>query len=231
MDSPVPDREYTFSTGATWICSDPHLLAYWKFDEASGTTASDSSGNGYTVTLNNGTAWANGKFGKALSFDGINDDASTALTPGNAGTISVWFKPTNTINSSSGGDLALIATGRNGFVFNWEGPVGVSCNNGADTNIGSLDLPITPSPGNYSVGCTLTTTWTAGQWYFVVATWDGSRQRLYVNGVLQDEVAQTQTGGWGAIDIGVGTFKGAIDEVRVYNRALSAAEISQLYQQ
>ena len=189
----------------------------------------NSSGNGYTVTLNNGTAWANGKFGKALSFDGINDDASTALTPGNAGTISVWFKPASTINSSSGGDLAFIATGRNGLVFNWEGPVGVNCNNGADTNIGSLDLPITPSPGNYSVGCTTTTTWTAGQWYFVVATWDGVNQRMYVNGALEDDVSQTETGGWDTVDIGFGIFKGLVDTVRVYSRALSASDVTELY--
>jgi hypothetical protein len=48
-------------------------VGYWKFDEGSGTTALDSSGNGNTGTLMNGPQWIDGKIGKALQFHGIDD--------------------------------------------------------------------------------------------------------------------------------------------------------------
>ena len=52
------------------------LVAHWKLDEGSGTTASDASGGGNTGTLVNGPVWTSGKVVSALSFDGVNDKVS-----------------------------------------------------------------------------------------------------------------------------------------------------------
>ena len=49
------------------------LVGYWSFDEGSGAIAKDGSGNGNDGTLENGTAWTDGKFGYAVQFDGTND--------------------------------------------------------------------------------------------------------------------------------------------------------------
>ncbi|MFH1430970.1 MAG: hypothetical protein ABIG37_00690, partial [Nanoarchaeota archaeon] len=53
--------------------ADNNLVAYYNFDEGTGTTASDSSGNGNTGTLVNNPIWVNGVKGKALKFDGVDD--------------------------------------------------------------------------------------------------------------------------------------------------------------
>jgi hypothetical protein len=60
---------------------DPNLVGWWKFDETSGTTAADSSGQGYNGTLYGGPTWqpTGGKFGGALQFDGVNDYVSLPI--------------------------------------------------------------------------------------------------------------------------------------------------------
>jgi len=78
----------------------PGLVAYWKFDEGNGTTASDSSGNGNTGTLINGPLWTAGKVGNALYFDGIDDIVTVAnsnsLGLSSAFTLSAWVNPSST---------------------------------------------------------------------------------------------------------------------------------------
>jgi hypothetical protein len=55
-----------------------NLVAYWKFDEGTGTTTADSSGNGNTGILTNGPLWTAGRIGNALYFDGIDDNVTVA---------------------------------------------------------------------------------------------------------------------------------------------------------
>jgi hypothetical protein len=75
------------------------LVAHWEFDETSGITVSDSSGNGSNGTLLNGPTWTTGRIGNALSFDGVNDYVSIGnpfvLNLGtNSFTYSVWVNVT-----------------------------------------------------------------------------------------------------------------------------------------
>src|SRR4030095_10522659 len=76
------------------------LVAYWKFDEGSGTSAADASGNGNTATLVNGPVWTAGRVGNALYFDGINDNLtvpdSNSLDPSSSFTLSAWVNPAST---------------------------------------------------------------------------------------------------------------------------------------
>src|SRR3990167_10785875 len=72
------------------------LIGYWAFEEQSGTTAGDSSGNGNTGTLTNGPTWTTGKVGSgALSFDGVNDGVNlgtpNSLNITGAVTVSAWI--------------------------------------------------------------------------------------------------------------------------------------------
>ena len=85
---------WSFTTGNGGFPGDPQ--AYYRFDESSGTTAADSSGNGNNGALINGPVWTTGKINNALSFDGVNDYVTTADTPDfertNSFSASAWIK-------------------------------------------------------------------------------------------------------------------------------------------
>ncbi len=75
--------------------ADPDLAAYWKFDDGSGTTAFDSSGNGNDGVFVGDPKWVTGKLGGALEFDGddyLNCGNGTSLQIRDAITIAFWFK-------------------------------------------------------------------------------------------------------------------------------------------
>src|SRR3989338_2141929 len=82
------------------------LVGHWKFDEGTGLSAVDSSGNNNTGTLVNGPTWTTGKIGGALNFDGVDDyvnmgigSATESIGGGSAVSVSLWIKindPNNT---------------------------------------------------------------------------------------------------------------------------------------
>ena len=75
---------------------DPSLVGWWKFDEGSGSTAADSSGNGNHGFIT-GAVWTKGKTGQALDFDGANDYVRIVVNPAlnnlNAITMAAWIYP------------------------------------------------------------------------------------------------------------------------------------------
>ena len=199
----------------------PGLVAAYKFEEASGSTVVDASGKGNTGTISGASRITEGRFGKALSFDGvddwvtINDAPSLDLTTGM--TLEAWVYPTV--------DMTQWAT-----VILKEQPGGALYELHAN---GDQSQPLTSVTvgGRHRVlsgGPWLL----ANQWTHLAATYDGTMQRLYVNGTQVAQRPQTgpiqvsssplRMGGnsvWGEF------FQGRIDEVRVYNRALNATEI------
>ena len=96
---------------ASFTVNPAGLVAHWKFDEGSGTTASDASGNGNTGTLINGPQWTAGKVGNALYFDGIDDVITVAdsnsLDLSSAFTLSAWVNPAST---STNWNVILVKT-------------------------------------------------------------------------------------------------------------------------
>ena len=89
--------EESASFNISSVIGGSNLVAYWKFDEGTGTTAADSSANGNTGTLTNGPSWAAGIAGNALYFDGIDDNVtvmdSNSLDLSNSFTLSAWVNP------------------------------------------------------------------------------------------------------------------------------------------
>ncbi len=212
-----------------------NLVGHWTFDETSGTVAADSAGSN-NGTMAGGLTGANsisGVVGNALQFDGVDDEISVGYVPGNTGTISMWFKSDGTLDSSTPDAPILEASGGTGrntvFRKDWarSGIGGARCNG----NDGSIDFVITPASNRYSNACTSTTSWTADQWYHLVATWDGSNQLMYVNGVLESTHSQSRTGGWGnlKVQLSFGSHGGAADDLRAYDRVLSAEDVAALY--
>ena len=107
------------------------LVAYWKFDDGNGTTACDSSGNGNSGTLINGPLWTTGRVGKALYFDGVDDNvnvpASNSLNLTNSFTLSAWVNPASTFN-----DFRSIVA-KNGSYFLYASSAIEYCNNSFGT--------------------------------------------------------------------------------------------------
>jgi fibronectin type 3 domain-containing protein len=199
------------------------LVAAYSMDQGSGTAVPDVSGTGNNGTLS-GATWATaGKFGGALSFNGssaivtVPDAASLDLTTGM--TTEAWVRPT-----VLGGDWRTV-------LFK-DGPPGgmvydLYAHGTAATNVPTAELNI---GGDKAVSGPAALPLNA--WTHLAATYDGATMRLYVNGAQVAQRAQTGSipASTGALRIGGNTvyreyFGGLIDEVRVYNRALTAAEI------
>ena len=199
----------------------PGLVAAYGFDETSGAHATDASGNGNEGSLIGAARTTSGQYGRALTFDGLNDqvavldDASLDLT--DAMTLEAWVRPSpanagwrTVVLKEQPGDLVYglyaAATG-----FRPSGHVFVGGNDERVQAPAAL-------PGN--------------AWSHLATTYDGSALRLYVNGALVGTIAATGDMGTSSGPLRVGGnsiwdewFEGAIDEVRVYDRALTAAQI------
>ena len=208
------------------------LVAYWKFDEGNGTTSYDSSGNGNNGTLMNGPTWVDGKVSKALSFDGVDDfveaDDSSSLKIDRNITITAWIYSNLT---DDGIDHFIIAKGRNTDETGGYQVAVSQWNNRVD----ALGFAVQTTQGNKWIF--LNNSIPNNEWTYIAAVYDGYSMKLYINGVLalneshsgdivvnnysltigarKDTSEQLQPSWW----------KGIIDEVKIYDRALSADEI------
>lgn len=199
------------------------LMAAYSFSEGSGTTTTDASGNGHTLTLNSAT-WATGHTGSGISNTTTSQGAGAAFeAPTAAITIMAWIKP---LLLSSGGTylaVGLIDTGGNTdvAVFTQRGDFGTS-------NILQCNL---------RVGGTLRSIYgpalTVGTWTHVAVTFNGSTIVLYINGTLYTSSSFSGTLGTGdRITIAgtdpVNTYGSqvTVDDVRVFSTALTATEVA-----
>ena len=198
------------------------LTAAFAFDEAAGTSAADASGMGRTATLVNGAGWAAGRYGGAVNLDGV-DDYVTVASPGlptGDFTLEAWvfldqIRAFQTIMESldglGGPELELdIVTG--GRLAVWS--------NGSQRLTTSSSIP-------------------AGAWAHVALTRSGNTLQAYINGSAAGPTGSDGNAlsfGGCPLLIGVdadsgctaslnGFLDGRVDNVRIYNRALSGAEI------
>jgi len=219
-DIVLDDTPATFTATFTPVSGPSPVLAY-GFEGITGTAAPDSSGNNRAGVVSGALPIADGKYGQALSFDGINDFVSAshdvALSGRTGFTVEAWVRPRVTTGAHT-----IIAKER--FLnYGW-----------------ALDQRTLGSPRPSVIAKAATSTRTIGNaalpantWSHVAATWDRTTLRLYVNGVQvgQKPLIGTITAGFGLLRIG-GTqtgaswFNGDIDEVRVYNQAISAAQVA-----
>lgn len=185
-----------------------------RFEEGSGNTVNDASGNDNDGTLTNmdlNSVWTQGKFGKALSFDGTDDYVNTPYRV-QAGPRSVflWIKY-NSLNGPGG--YALTGTQEAG-AYTYTG-----VENGGQ---GYSYLGNTGGPYSYF--------FTIGRWYFVGLVADGSTVKYYVDGTQVDtrtytsDATATQPFLIGRVFAGH-NINGLIDEVRVYNRVLTPGQL------
>jgi concanavalin A-like lectin/glucanase superfamily protein/galactose oxidase-like protein/Big-like domain-containing protein/Kelch motif protein len=195
------------------------LVAAYSFAEGSGPIVADSSGNNNTGNLTGAIWTTQGKFGKALSFNGgssvtVNDSNSLDLTTGM--TIEAWVYPTV---ASTNWSTAVMKEQSNGLAYVLY----------AGSPANQPNVYIYPSAEQGVAG---TAPLPLNTWSHLAGTYDGITLRLYVNGaqVASKAVSGSIVSSTGALRIGGNSvwgeyFQGIIDEVRIYSRALSQTEI------
>ena len=194
------------------------LVASYSFDEGAGTTLGDQSGNGKAGAIV-GATWTAGRYGSALSFNGSSsrvDLPALGTFYKNGFTLEAWVNKSGTDK-----DVGILGTWdwpQNGGPMLWvdhlAGHHYVTFNGGLANYLDSGQAPV------------------SGQWQYLSATYDGTTARYYIDGT--QVATRTFTGNVGDSNVWrigayganpFGFFKGAIDDVRIYNRGLTAAEV------
>jgi hypothetical protein len=199
------------------------LVAHWRFDEGSGTLASDTSGNGNDGVLEGDAKWVAGQLGGAIEFNGQNARVVAPYIPldSRSHTITMWVN-------------AVLYTGEQVVISQVE-------NNSTNLSLhyriggpGSGNVP----PGGVRMGFYSNDLDTPGdliqenQWYHLTFWYDFENQnrRIYIDGVMQAEggagpflgtTGDTIIGSWGTGQ----WFRGIIDDVQIYDHALEEGEI------
>jgi glucose/arabinose dehydrogenase/PKD repeat protein len=219
----VPSAPQSYAATYTVTSSPPPagLVAAWGFNEGAGTTAADASGNGNSGALVNGPTWTTGKTGGALLFDGSDDRVRVAdsnpLDVTTAATFEAWAYPT----AAPSGWRTILQKEVEAYFFCASGGESRPVTGGT---FGSSCCPQAVAPAALPVN-----TWT-----HVAGTYDGLQLRLFINGTQVASVPRTGSYqvSTGALWIGGNAiygehFRGKLDDVRIYNRALTPAEIQQ----
>jgi hypothetical protein len=192
----------------------------WGFDETSGTGVTDGSGRGNNGTIAGAVRTTAGKFGSALTFDGVNDwvtvPDSTSLDLSTRATLEAWVFPTalgglwrTALLKEQPGQLVYALYAHNDA----SRPSGHLFTTGDLFSNGTAAVPL-------------------NAWTHLAMSWDGTTQRLYVNGnlVASRAVAGTLPNSAGVLRFGGNGvwsewFAGRLDEIRIYDRALTQTEL------
>ncbi|GGS50180.1 hypothetical protein GCM10010156_06120 [Planobispora rosea] len=231
--------DYTVSVNDSTMATPPTVptgeAAYWKFDEASGTTATDSSGKGRNLTLGSTVTRSPGQLGGALTFPkgAIATTSGPVLNTDADFSVSTWVR----LDGSSGHQTVFSQSGtaQSGMALAYvDSPGNPDLNQKWWFGMSANDTSATAHTVAYSDKPAKINTWT-----HVVAVHDATARklRLYVDGVLAAERDHTST--WnaqGAFTLGKGriigiegSFSGAVDDMHVYDRVLTADDVRALY--
>jgi len=200
---------------------DDGLVGWWKLDEHSGNIATDSSGNGNHGFLRGDTQWVSGKIGNAVEFDGDGDYVDTGYaTDLPVWTVCAWVKSPSAPSSNSAS--GPVHRERN-YQLNW--------NHQDPTFRGAAALNVGGIWHAASFGRL-----DADTWYHLAATYNRQTLKSYKNGVLitsnslpsGDPYPERGTLKFGSHSIYVAYFTGTVDDVHVYEKALTAEEINEI---
>ncbi|MEM2164021.1 MAG: LamG-like jellyroll fold domain-containing protein, partial [Candidatus Bathyarchaeia archaeon] len=214
-----------------------NTVALWRFDEGRGVQVLDSSGNGQTgLIYGRGPRWVGGKFGYALRFENTGNPQyveipySPSLALGKNFFIELWVKPER--------DYPDGAPKNRWYIFAWQDKPGGGERwvIGYQTWDNAIEFKVM-NEDSVGFSAKYPTRLEAGKWYHIAGVKQGSKLKLYIDGIL---VAQTTFFGtiapagkmyisWKEIQPWVDTFSGLIDEVRLENRAPLGTENVLLY--
>ncbi|MGD2094745.1 MAG: discoidin domain-containing protein [Phycisphaerales bacterium] len=202
--------------------NDPDLVAYWSFDEGSGTTAYDLTGNGNDGVFVGDPQWVAGKYGGALEFNGddyLNCGNGPSLQIRDEITIVFWFQ----VEAFQNDWEAFLAKSDSAY------RASRSATTGNATHMGLSGTSVGNGNGYFDASVTVTD----GQWHHWAGVYDGTEARVYIDGVLDTTSAGTGQISLSSSDLYIGENSGAtgrllhgiLDDVAIYSRALSLEEI------
>jgi hypothetical protein len=219
------------SVTPTKPCANPPCpVGYWKFDKGNGSTAFDETANHNDGTIVQ-ASWITGKYGKALYFDGSRDfvrvESSPSLRITSDITVAAWFK----ISTNRSYQTIVSKTDIGGY------QIGYDNESLYDNKLAFM----VHTNGSYKHAGISVSEINLDTWYHVVGTYDGSMIKLYLNGILR--ASRSVTGNIKdtpdtCVFIGEEpnycypydwSFGGVIDEVVIFDQALSALEVHDLY--
>jgi len=202
------DFTIAFTIAGASAAAPAGAVAAYGLDEGSGTLVSDGSGQGNNGRVI-GATWTQGRYGGGLRFDGIDSRVSgPVVTLGPAFTMMAWVN-----NTSNAPYETVITVGSNRDLFLSSGVMTLFAN--------GQELAFAPAVPNNG-------------WQHLAVTYDGTSLRAYVNGLLWgvpvairlDPISDAlQLGSWNSGTSNTDFWQGSLDEVRVYNRSLTASEI------
>lgn len=217
-----------------------NLVSYWKLDVDSSTQ--DDAHGSHDGTRTSATYTASGKINGGQVFDSsgstriaVSDHADFTYTDGF--TYHIWFKPGFTIDSGFSESLIWLMSQNAGG--NVDGDINVFWHSSPSAGSkGQIQFELSDGSTNYAA-VSNSASWTSGTWYHLVATYDDSTLKMYIDGTLQTvtDSLSGQDAGKNAVDLMIGShsaspwypFDGTIDEVAVWDRALSQSEVTALY--
>lgn len=195
------------------------LLAHWKFDDGKDAKAADGSGDGRDATLVNGPTWVPGRHGGALSFDGKDDrvDAGARAEFEFQGpfSITLWMK----VKAFTKEWQAIVTKGEGSWRI-------VRFETGNSISFTTTGLSAEHTKANTRIN--------TNTWRHVAAVYDGTKKYLYVDGALDATVSVSGVLApsvgkpvWigASSDNGDRYLDGQLDDVRIYSRALTGAEV------
>jgi hypothetical protein len=199
------------------------LVGWWRLDEGTGSTAYDSSGNGNDGTINGNPRWVAGRVGTALDFDGNGDYVDCGNDPifdiTDEITLSIWVNANDNGNGENNcwmgkGDNTYAIKHQTGNYLEFFIYDGSWHSTNYSTDIASLN----------------------GEWHHMAGTYDGSELKFYLDGELAANLVYSSTIGTSSNNVTLGEnsqatgryFDGMLDDARIYNEALSAADIKSI---
>jgi hypothetical protein len=214
--------------------SDEGLVGEWHFDEGAGSVVEDSSGNGNDGVIR-GATWVKGKYGGALSFDGVDDYVTVGIInrPTNTFTFEAWIKSEATHQID--GQSTSGTRGTSGQRYAFFPSHGGSSNAGAGLSVGTNGISVYEHGSSYMPALAVYSDNIGTGWNHIAVVYSNKKPSIYLNGIL---VLTGYTSPRINVNTPVrfgmckyGSHKGCIDEVRVYNCALTAEEIKEHYEQ
>ena len=213
-----------FNVSSGSACTPPpaNMVSWWPGDG----NANDIQGSN-NGALQNGATFGTGKVGQAFSFDGMDDfvdvQPNSNLDLRGALSIDAWVNPSNL-----SGDRGIVEKTVGG---------GVNTQYSLYLQGGSVVFRLIKVPGVQHATLVSDSLVPLNAWTHIAATWDGATMKMFVNGVQQSrmfDLTGTINGGEGSTLIGkqgsnINHFEGLIDELEIFNRALSSQEVSAIY--
>jgi len=199
------------------------LAGWWKLDDGAGTTARDSSNYGNHGTLMNGPQWVAGTINGALQFDGTDDYVDcgngASLNVTDEITIAVWVK---TNDAGNGEHNPYVAKGDQSYAMKHHP---------------SNSIEYFIYDGGWFVARYAVDNSFNGVWHHLTGTYDGTDLKLYIDGTLETTTPHIGSIASSTYNVNLARntqvtsrfYNGALDDVRIYNRALSDAQVQDLF--